>query len=543
MLTFADKVKLQLSDMNLPGESWIDLPYIISLTITWNAEERSGDLEAVVPVTPGLPRPQPFQRIRVWSDSLGMPLFVGRVMQLQPEFLGALGTPTGRGYKWRIFARDYMYALADNFVQADKMHPVIPLQPDPEATYIPVYDESGPQMKPPGQGPSPRIVIIRDLVTKLTGKDVPRSVTLLAGDPGKPVRRNYLRTPQTTVLDAVFQLAREQPWDDSYSGVGYTFRVAPPGRLRTGAEFEYFRRGAVEWDPAISFAWAAPPSLDKVPIISFETQMEGFNIYSRTTILGRGLASVRGNVQRIPEMEDTWDPANNAFMVTREALSHDDSLVELTEMQDRARAALVTYPPKYRGPAIGSITVQGIPVSSSGVVPIPGDVIRLDPPPPGLTDDTTGNRFVIDQWKFEWPNISTYVLNRRPRASSVVTLREVAQRGLSILSKIKNYYDTWWVKKADKKFVVRHGFGVVPRYVQVYAADGGDDLSQNNVPSSVLVPMRYVDPDLGRPVGMQVTAATNQEIVIEFSDELAYSTVRSRFLRLDSDAVRVIVEP
>jgi hypothetical protein len=529
--------------MRLPGETWADLPYIISLRIAWSAEERSGDLEAVVPVVPSLPTIYPFQRIRVWSDDLGAPLFVGRVMQLQPEFLGALASPTGRGYKWKIFARDYMYALADNFVQADKMHPTIPLQPDPSATYVPVYDEAGPQMQPPGQGPAPRIVIIRDLVTKLTGNDVPRSVTLVAGDPGKPVRRNYLRSPQTTILDAVFQLAREQPWDENYSGVGYTFRVAPPGRLRTGAEFEYLRRGSVEWDPALSFSWSDPPSPTKIPIISFKTELEGFNVYSRTTVLGRGLASLRADARRVAAMEDMWDPSNNAFLVTREALSHDDALVELTELQDRARSALVTYPPKYRGPAIGSITVQGIPISTQGTVPIPGDVIRLDPPPPGLQDEATGNRFVIDQWVYEWPNLSTYVLNRRPRATAVVTLREMAQRGLGILSKIKNYYDTWWQKGVPRRYVIPHGFGVVPRYAQVYAAAGDDDLTKNSVPSSVMVPMRYLDPDLGRPAGMQIVLATNQEIVIEFSEDLAFCSPRNRFLTLSQDAVRVIVEP
>lgn len=540
-----NSIRVQVSDMQLPGESWIDLPYVISVLINWSSEEHSGEMEVEVANTSRLPKLHPFQRIRVLNLDLGIVMFIGRLMQLKPQFSGPLGSLQGRAYKWTLYARDYMYALADNFVQADKMHEIIPLQPAPDATYVPVYDESGPQMEPPGQGPSDRYTIIRDLVTKLTGNDVPRSVTLVAGDPGRPVRRNYLRTPQTTVLEAVFQLAREHPWDDIPSGIGYTFRVAPPGRLSLGAEFEYFRRGAVEWDPTQSFGWSAPPSPSVVPILSFQSEQEGFNVYSRAKVLGRGLASFTAQTMVAPGMEDEWDPSQNKFLVTREAAAHDDVLVEFTEMQKRAQAHLVTSPPTYRGPAIGWISTQSIPVNAAGIMPVPGDVIRLDPPPPGLEDPVTGNRFVIDQWRYEWPQgLCTYVLNRRPRASGPTTLRELANRGLAILSKVKNYYDSWWIKPLAPDVVLRHGLGVVPRYVQVYAAAGDDDLASNNPPSTVMVLNRYYDAGEGVMAGMQVTSLTSQEISIRFEDNLAWSAVRGRMLTISGgDAVRVVMEP
>jgi hypothetical protein len=455
------RLKLQISDMNIisPGgplillENWTTIPALISVKLTWSNGDTSSEIDAVVGNHPLIPKLNPFQRVRLWSDDLGMPLWIGRIMIVKPSFnaslQGAMGSASGRAFTWEIYARDYMYALIDNFVQADKMSATVPFTAAPDATYVPIYfgdPLSGPE--PPakeGFKQTSRFHIISDLVTHLTGQDGFRSVTMPYGADNFLIERNYMRTPQQTVSDAVFLLANEAPWDNIPSGLGFVFRVAPPGQMGDGAVFQYFQRGALEWDSTQTFGWASPASPAIIPILTFHNEQEGINIFSRSRVLGKGLSSQPSQTLTVPGMEDTWNPAADQFMITRETTSYDDVLAALNDLENRASSHLVTLPSAFRGPAIGQIQVIGVPQDATGVVPIPGDVIELNPAPPDLTDPETGNKFVIDQWIYEWPEgLSTYILNRRPRATNVSLLRTLARRGLGLLTKIKNYNDTFW---------------------------------------------------------------------------------------------------
>jgi hypothetical protein len=567
------RLRLQISDMNIavPGgpivlmETWTTIPALISVKLTWSNGDTSSEIDAVVGNHPLIPKLNPFQRVRLWSDDLGIPLWIGRIMIVKPSFnaslQGAIGGVSGQPFTWEIYARDYMYSLIDNFVQANKMSATVPFTAAQDATYVPIYFGGDSDVPPPlnqGFTSASRFQIISDLVTNLTGQDGFRSVTMPYGADSVQIERNYMRTPQQTVSDAVFLLANEAPWDNIPSGIGFVFRVAPPGEMGDGAIFQYFQRGGLEWDSTQTFGWATPASSAIIPILSFHSEQEGINIFSRSRVLGKGLSSQPSQTLTVPGMEDTWNPGNNQFMVTRETTSYDDILANMNDLENRATTHLTTLPSAFRGPAIGQIQVIGVPQNAAGVVPIPGDVIELNPAPPDLTDSDTGNRFVIDQWIYEWPDgLSTYILNRRPRATNVSLLRTLARRGLGLLTKIKNYNDTFWFtdlptsSSLSISVTINHQFGVIPRSVQVYACAGSDDLTSNNPPSAILIPNWYYIPDGSAEgdagsVGVQIVSTTTTHVILNVSKRFGYSAGASpgRWLGVDTgDALRVVIEP
>lgn len=100
---------------------------------------------------------------------------------------------------------------------------------------------------------------------------------------------------------------------------------------------------------------------------------------------------------------------------------------------------------------------------------------------------------------------------------------------------------------------VPHQFGVIPRYVQIYACAGDDDLTSNNPPSAILLPNWYYIPDGSQEgdagcVGVQITSLTTEHVIITVCPRFGYCSAapggQGRFLgTATGDALRVIMEP
>jgi len=538
----------------VPTETWTKITGVYEIVLEWSAEESSSEVYITVANHPAIVTFNPFQRIRlvrpqiVDADGTTVPeqvFFIGRINKIDPKFKGAMSMTGTQGYAVTIYARDYMQAPADNFVQADKMHATYAFKAANNATYVPVYEVDASEDTPAGQEPSPRFTIITDLITR-TGiiPDVSPSVTLPLVSAGPNVSRNYMDDPQKTVLSAIRSMAQEEPWDsnDVPSGTGYVFRVAPPGSMGNGATFQYFQRGQLEWDVTQDFGWQPDPDdASKYPIMTFRATHEGQSIYSRSRVMGKGVSSYTAPSVSVPAMETTWNPEAGLFKVTREATTNDEVLTQLVELQQRARMAVTTGATEtsdsFRGDRIGSITVMGIPVNANNVSPIPGDTVRLDPVPPGLENED-GNKYVISRWKFSWPQgTSTYTLNRQAKARSVTLNQTLMRRGLAILSSMKDIYDSGWlvfdatgqgedIVPADRRY--KHNKGVIPRHVFVFAADADDvAASLSSDPSKIesailLMPSQY-DPLQNMFIGYQITAASPRYVQISFYPFLGFS--------------------
>ena len=563
---------------------WTEITGIYEITLEWSAEESSSECYIVVANHPAIATFNPFQRIRLVNTSVvpEQVFFTGRINKIDPKFKGALSMRGSEGYAFTIYARDYMQALADNFVQADKMHPTYAFRPDDSAVFVPIYETDASQDTPKGQEPVPRFTIINDLVTR-TGiiPDVTPTVTLPISALGPVVSRNYLDTPQTTVLQAVRALADEEPWDNLNppSGSGYVFRVAPPGLQGNGAVFQYFQRGQLEWDVTQSFGWQSNPAdITKYPIMTFRATHEGQSIYSRSRVMGKGVSSYTAPSVSIGAMETTWNPSQGLFKVTREVTTNDEILTQLVELQQRARTGLVTEASggeqDFRGSKIGTITVMGIPINANNVSPVPGDTIKLDPVPPGLENPTDNDKYVISRWKYAWPEgTSTYTLNRRAKARSVSLNSELYRRGLAILSSMKDIFDSGWrvfdvageggatptvgnIVPANRRF--KHNKGVIPRHIFVYAADNADVAASlttdpNRIESAIMILPSQYDPIQNMFIGYQITAVTPQYVQINFYPFLGFSqgaidgghrNPEQGWLRQDvSTQIRVFVQP
>ncbi len=566
-------VRVDLSNM-ASSETWTRITGIYEIVLDWSSEDSSSEVYITVANHPAIATFNPFQRIRLVNVSLSpeQVFFIGRINKIDPKFKGAMSLSGTQGYALTIYARDYMQAPADNFVQADKMHATYAFKAAADANYVPVYETDASEDTPAGQEPVPRFTIVNDLITR-TGiiPDVTPTVTLPIIALGPVVSRNYLDTPQTTVLAAVRALAQEEPWDsqDIPSGTGYVFRVAPPGLMGNGAVFQYFQRGQIEWDVTQDFGWQPDPADDsKYPILTFRATHEGQSIYSRSRVMGKGVSSYTAPSVSIPSMETTWNPSEGLFKVTREATTNDEILTQLVELQQRARTGLVTgAQSSFRGDKIGTITVMGIPINANNVSPIPGDTIKLDPVPPGLDNDDS-NKYVIAHWKFTWPEgTSTYTLNRPPKARSVSLNQTLMRRGLGILSSMKDIYDSGWlvfdvtgqgtdIVPVNRRF--KHNKGVIPRHVFVYAADNADVVASlstdpNNIESAILVMPSMYDPLQNMFIGYQITAVTPQYVQVSFYPFLGFSQGAvdgghrepgSAWLKQDqSTQIRVFVQP
>lgn len=559
----------------LPTETWTEIIGVYEITLDWSAEESSSECYIVIANHPALPKLYPFQRIRLVNTSVSpeQTFFVGRINKIDPKFKGAIAMRGTTGYAIQLYVRDYMQALTDNFVQADVMHDTYAFKASDDAKYIPIYDDDACPASPPcargyqrksvngvdtcvkcvEQPASSRYQIISDLVTR-TGiiPDVVPSVTMPYGSIGSKVTRNYLDTPQTTVFAAVRSLAQEQPWDeqDQPSGTGYVFRVAPPGLMGGGAVFQYFQRSALEWSATQTFGWEPNPNdRSKIPIMTFRSLQEGQSIYSRGRVAGKGLASYTAPTTAITGMEEEWNPSKGLYRVTREAASNEEVLTQLVELQQKVRTSMVSEPDgmeqAFRGSRVGTITVVGIPINANKVSPIPGDLVKLDPCPPGLENEVDNNKYIISQWKFTWPEgLSTYQLNRRVTARSVTLNQTLMHRGMAVLSSMKDVYDSGWLVFDDtgqdphampKDGRFKHNKGVIPRYVFVYAADntevgemedgasacGGAD--PNCIHSAVMLMPSQYDPIQNMFIGYQVTAVTPNFVEISFYPFLAFS--------------------
>ena len=188
--------------------------------------------------------------------------------------------------------------------------------------------------------------------------------------------------------------------------------------------------------------------------------------------------------------------------------------------------------------------------------------------PPGLENPTDGNKYVISHWKFTWPEgTSTYTLNRRAKARSVSLNQMLMQRGLAVLSSMKDIYDSGWlvfdvtgqgqdIVPVNRRF--KHNKGVIPRHVFVYAADNTDvaaSLSSdpNNIKSAILVMPSMYDPLQNMFIGYQITGVTPQYVQISFYPFLGFSQGAvdggfresgSAWLKQDvSTQIRVFVQP
>jgi hypothetical protein len=356
---------LELSDMvgygaGLGAETWTPVAGLLEFEVTRTGPARPGTLEAVF-AAPDLSEcgktVYARQRFQLRDNSLPTDqnrdiIMVGRLDDVEP----VQDALYGRVY--RVKGRDYLGALADNHIDigfdnwdsfyACAGQSAVPWIPNWVGNNNGLFDPSG-----ASYGPGEiRSVIIAQLAQNILEY---RQGILFVSYPynwlnSKPIEANYQDATGYTILDAIRNLAREDPWGlgfgsthplvDAYdivmgvappppplgpapppvpfpdAGIGGEFQIdyysgaqcgppppAPPPlgpaplscgpvNQRRGHQAMYFKRGEEVWDPGIILQYGtvqlAGTKFAVIPIISYSMPEIGSDIFSRSRVVGTG---------------------------------------------------------------------------------------------------------------------------------------------------------------------------------------------------------------------------------------------------------------
>jgi hypothetical protein len=405
---------LEISDMVGYGagagpENWTPVSGLFEFTVTRSGPARPGTFEAVyaAPDIPGCGKPASArQRFRLRDNSITTDqnrdiIMVGRLDDVEP----VQNDQYGRCY--RAKGRDYLGALADNHIApgVDNVFGSKPDHPcDPQSAeqgawianwvgansdnpYHQILDGGG-EGDSLGNGEL-RLKIIKELALNIVApyQGIMHVATGTVGPSAapnsKPIEPNYQDRDDTAILDAIRNLANEDPWSSYTPGVGFyvdgrdvalgAFQAAPGGMgppayiplsdAGIGGEFQidyyhagnsplvcgpldqraghqaiYYRRGADAWDPSIVFQYGgltmAGGKVYIIPIISYALPELGSEIYSRGTTLGTNTAKYTpptapggyGTGVILPSAEDTWDPVNGLYCTQRDIIGQDEAI-------------------------------------------------------------------------------------------------------------------------------------------------------------------------------------------------------------------------
>ena len=563
-----------------------------------------------IPAPGTLNRWYPFLGIRVVElDSQGetpgvntRQYFVGRVDEAK------LMEDEQTGRVWKITARDWLACLSDNYVDKGKWYAKAPgrgtsfSDGDPwEPVYVGNWSND-----PSGFYGERRQSIVSDLALNViangsSNPGVPSKTGLLGVEVSEApnsrrIQADWRGTKQSTILDAIRELSMSDPWyvDDSGmnigpldgteksvdalwlyqhnfpdgSGFGGEFQIVCNTTSDSGRVAEYFRRGSLSSHKFFSYGpfpgSEAADSSDVDYIIEHSFDKQGFDIFSRTRVQGKGEAAsdnsqqnetdnLTGSAIVVKEMEDEWDPANGRYRVRRENPNRDqgrngeweystkedgNDATTARGLRDSAYAGMVSGQAGLEntrgGLNRGTITVADLPNLPTGGVIRPGTTCGLYIPHAGIVDPeevSQAREFVIESWTFQWPaTITTYTLARQSYSEigqQLLRMARMANEGLAGLN--DSYVTTWFPVDEDGQMSITHNLGVKPSKVTIEVGLwDGDSRDSNGQPVPILgttvqVQGHHWDPAEGQHVGASITRVSAQAVGLSYAYHIAYS--------------------
>lgn len=575
--------KFSVSDAGSNG-GYNEVPGLIELTWTQSGNSYPGTIEAIAAVDEVLDgaswtkRFYPFLHFKLefveWEN--GLPDFT--------VIIGRLDTANQQeddehGRVWKLVGRDYLAVLVDNFVDKGP------------GGYVPNYvgDQGS------GSSGARRADIISDLATKIVttpANEVIASVQLDTAPNSKPIEVNLDNESNTSILDAIRQLAAADPWDaggggevdgkdladagfPDGSGFGAEFQIvelgifSPGGGSSAGRVASYYKRGS--FDSGVTLRYGDQSAGSDAPLVGYNFDKEGADLYSRVRTAGKGEATYRpdggggnGTGVVVSSMEDTWSPENGQFNVRREypvrfegdvgdwfeEVSQDDNQsIRARGLHDRAFGFIFGGAAglnNTRGPSRGQVTIGGPACFAGQPLPV-GYMIKIGIPQIGVDDS-----FVVDNYKYQWPEDQTTIeVARRSFTSAAYSLGLDKSRGQDASAGHNDAYDSYW-KKVDGSgtLVLKHNLGVRAGTVKVQAAldaklsDWASTSTPTDVPklnTEVDVHQWTFDASQGQFAGFTVTENTPNQITLKFARWLAYSEGAGKWLKNNADDVLVRV--
>ncbi len=564
---------------------------LLELTITRSGGSRPGTLEAIVAASQdvdaggSLERFYPYLELDVIeSETPNSPggvdrlLFSGRIdeaKQTEDERYGRI---------WRITARDYLSVLADNYVGTGKWQSAgLPARGTAHAVgdawhpnYVGDYDGLG---GAPGEY---RRNIIADLALNVIASPTLgiSTVDFVQVPNSKRVEANFEANVNLSVLDAIRDLAEVDPWCTSCGAevdAKALTQAGFPADSGIGAEFQmgylivssdpraaiYYRRGAT--DSQMRLTYGPPGPLTNLPIISYNFDKQGADIFSRARTSGRGEAVYRrdtgtvGTGVTVPGMETTWNPLGGLFRVRREMptraewetgdwLREDQTdevdAIRARALRDRAYGVLLSggqgLSALRGGPNQGRVTIPGLPAATAtGAYALPGDKLILEIPQLKISGE-----FIIKYWQYRWPDSQTTLeVARRSYADIGERLIEEVRRSNDAQSAANDFYDTGWVLSSSlaNAWAIRHALGVKPSRVTLEAAVGaGVTIDGKLIPkkdTEVEVQSTAYEASQGQNHGYAVIKRSPEDVSIRLAHWLAYSDGAARWLKSDDGDV------
>lgn len=511
------------------------------------------------------------------------------------------------GRVWKITARDWLGCLTDNYVDKGRWYAKSPGRGtaflDGQA-WSPVYvgnwsnDSSG-------YFGERRQSIVSDLALNViaNGNTGLTGVIVSEAPNSRRIQADWRGTKQSSVLDAIRELSMSDPWYVNSEGVpigtldgdersvdalwlyqnnfpegsgfGGEFQVVCNTAFDSGQVAEYFRRGSLSSNRFFSYGpfpgSAGEGDVDYILEHSFDKQ--GFDIFSRTRVQGKGEASSDNSQQNeqdnlagtgivVKEMEDQWDPAAGRFRVRRESPNRDqgrageweystkedgNDATAARSLRDAAYANMVSGQAGLEntrgGLNRGSITVAGMPDLPGGMVARPGTLCGLYIPHAGIVDPnevSQAKEFVIESWTLQWPErITTYTLGRQSYSEigqQLLKMARMANEGIAGLN--DSFVTTWFPPEADGQMNITHQLGVKPSRVTIevgYWDEQSTDSNGQPVPvlgTTVMVQGHHWDPAEGQHVGASITKVTAQYVGLSYAYHIAYSDGAGQWLTL-----------
>jgi len=481
-------------------------------------------------------------------DTLAL-LFFGRIDDIRPISSGT------HGKMWRLHARDFMSTLTDNMV----CHTLYFNGPGPAPPwFVPNWRLGCGEGQSAGQGNcgKSRLSVVQNLAMGVRQGFTSTTSGLGFQASGDIITPNYLESSGVKIYNVIQELAEGHPYvvGAPVLGVGYDFRQA---FNRQPPVFQYFKKGTINWDGTKIFMWEPPDgSHSYIPIVSYDAEREGFDVFSRAIAAGHGdlypserqyIAGVGwrewggtaapGYADQVSAgMADNWNPpewGGKTYRVQREVYVHDESAQDSDALAAICLAKLRTED-AYGGTALKGIVastfaVAGVPINNQNSPPLPGDAIRVSMP------DLPIQSYIVDKWVYEEPpGVSYFTIGRRPVSDPTYQLlTERKERQRNVAAAKRGWTSPWWSTESTRNhYWIDHNLGVVPRTVGITFArySGANESFGNPVASSrilqktiaIAVPI-YADPNKGAWAGYEIIENTKDRIGIIFADWLGYS--------------------
>lgn len=595
-----------------PGtDSWEEMDRPFEFKVHRSTGAQPGSIEIVMPgvnASKDSPPLWPFQRIQVKdvdpniTDQDFGRIFIGRVDSIAPR------QDAKYGRVWVVKARDYLAALVDNYVDIgrnrafdDDGSPLSGHDGSNRPIWVPKWVEKV-QMETQ-KSPLP-VAACTDgehcgtsreyMIAELALNVVPlpfglASMTALGESfpPNSlPVQYNYENIRSMRILDAIINMAREDPWNPDIdlvdsktaTGIGGEFQLrytSPEDEAWMGQHGQYFKRGGNPWDGAIEFIYGEAGK-GIIPIIGYDFPQEGNAIFSRAKVIGRGDAQDldpdvnnpgswgTGFVSDNPQLEGIWNPELGQFAIMRGMDEQESAIIgdwhidpaetgvdgsnplAVRGLRDRAASKMITYTGDLtrgnRRGLRGMIRVPGYPRRTIDMGSlIVGYVIDVKIPP-ALGDDVLP--FVVESWSFKYPeNVTTIQLAANSSSSLLQVMggweRRMDQGGASHGEWITS---NWRPTSGSGNELFVHTMGVIPRTVIVEAAvqDGNkEDRNGDPVPiewAIVEVPRLASEPAQGQIFGYVVHKSDTMDFEFGLAYWIADSSGRGDWLK-DGEAI------